>query len=201
MYCIVGSFSTVRLLKKNGKFQVGCSTYMICTLNPRPTPPHLICNSRVFVRRMNALLRCPCEEEEGWGQYVKGTRYLVLLCLPPYVINFHTISVPNSCFSGQLQLLYSGGVDSADFRDPCDGDEEVGGLRSDAVKDEDSPTPPRVSRRFSSNKRGGSSSISAARRNGALCLALCVSAASLVWIIKKDEVGGPVGGEYGTVLS
>lgn len=65
----------------------------------------------------------------------------------------------------------------------CDEEEGRGGAGSDGIHDEDSPSPPRVARRFF-NKRGG-----AARKNGALCLALCVSAASLVWIIARDETG------------
>lgn len=85
----------------------------------------------------------------------------------------------------------------ADVRGGSACDEEEGrGEGSDAIHDEDSPSPPRVARRFFSNKRGGGGgSVSAARRNGALCLALCVSAASLVWIIARDESGPELTGK------
>ncbi|CAN0319349.1 unnamed protein product, partial [Ectocarpus sp. 12 AP-2014] len=65
-----------------------------------------------------------------------------------------------------------------------------GGAGNENVQDEDSPSPPRVRRR--SSKRGAG--ISTARRNSALCLALCVSATSLVWIITRNTNGGPRGG-------
>lgn len=90
----------------------------------------------------------------------------------------------------------SGINDMADVRGGAACDEEEGrGEGSDAIHDEDSPSPPRVARRFFSNKRGGGGSVSAARRNGALCLALCVSAASLVWIIARDESGPELTGK------
>lgn len=90
-----------------------------------------------------------------------------------------------------FNAINSGAIDPADIRGACDEEEgRVAG--SDAVQDEDSPSPPRVYRRFS-NKRGGG--VSAARRNGAFCLALCVSAASLVWIIARGETGATIGGE------
>ncbi|CAM9304365.1 unnamed protein product, partial [Hapterophycus canaliculatus] len=71
-------------------------------------------------------------------------------------------------------------------------DEEWGGgQEQDTVQDEDCLTPPRGQRRIYSKRGAG---ISTARRNGALCLALCVSVASLLWIITRDAAGAPAGG-------
>lgn len=71
-------------------------------------------------------------------------------------------------------------------------DAECGrGVGNENVQDEDSPSPPRVRRR--SSKRGAG--VSTARRNSAFCLALCVSATSLVWIITRNTNGGPSGGK------
>ncbi|CAM9976363.1 unnamed protein product, partial [Ectocarpus fasciculatus] len=65
-----------------------------------------------------------------------------------------------------------------------------GGAGDENVPDEDSPSPPRVRRRSSKHGVG----VSTARRNSALCLALCVSATSLVWIITRNTNGGPGAG-------
>eukprot|EP00903_Cladosiphon_okamuranus_P013969 g12990.t1 len=75
-------------------------------------------------------------------------------------------------------------IDASDVRGP--NDEEEGRWEgSDAIHDSDSPSPSRVPRK----RGGGGGGISVARRNGALCLALCVSATSLMWIISRDDAG------------